>query len=80
MQTGDQRPSERNMSHFLFSDPIKKEMEAACINVCTLENAKEKHVHTQGISVRLKDRDGDIWFPPTDGYRAPGREQVWTAM
>ncbi len=41
IQTGDQRPSERHMCHFLFSDPIKEEMEAACMNTCTLENAKK---------------------------------------
>lgn len=46
IQTWDQRPSERHMCHFLFSDPIKEEMEAACVTMCTLENAKNMHTHT----------------------------------
>lgn len=74
------------MCHFLFSDPIKEEMEAACVNMCMLENVKNTRTHTHthacthvGISVCSKDRDGEIQSPPTDGYHASGKEQVWTA-
>lgn len=63
------------MCHFLFSDPIKEEREAACINTCTLVNAKTR----TDISGGLKDRDGEIQSPSTDGYHASGKEQVWTA-
>lgn len=42
---------------------------------------KNTHTYTQrDISVRLKDRDGEIQSPPTDGYHASGKEQVWTTQ
>lgn len=46
----DQRPSEGHMCHFLFSAPIREEMEAACANTCILTRT---HRH---ISVHLKHR------------------------
>lgn len=83
IHTQDQRPSERHMCHFLFLDAIKEEIEAACMNMCALEDAKNMHKNTHththsGVSVYMKDRDGEIQSP-TDGYHASGKEQVWTA-
>ena len=77
------------MCHFLFSDPIKEEMEAACVTVCTLENAKNMRTHTytrihMGISVCLEDRghrdsvDFNRWLPCL-GQRASLDSKLTTA-
>ncbi len=84
IHTRDQRPSERHMCHFLFLDPIKEEMEAACMNMCALEDAK-KHAKIQTQShICLFERQGrrdavsNRWLPCL-GQRVSLDSQVTTA-
>lgn len=76
----DQGPFERHMYHFLFSAPIKEDMEAAEVYLWR-QNHAQRHTHAH-ISVCLIDRDGGLHPTPnpTDGYHASGKEQVWTAQ
>lgn len=55
------------------------------MNMCTLENARtlarthtRKHICLDGLG-GLERRDGVGQAPSTDGCRASGEEQVWTA-
>lgn len=58
-----------------------KQLARTCVRSRTKKKPRTNtHTHTHaGIFVCLKDRDGEIQSPPTDGYHASGKEQVWTA-